>query len=180
MSKTRSEICRFTPRTTPTPTRGLPASPFSADNVNGVLGRTNGGERFTAQTIDLEATRDLSIGRWWGLGTIGARYAEFSLQGLRPIGDSDFAIYTVARGSTLWGQTQSFAQSDVAYDSLYGSGQSQQSVFNRLDNNQTSYIAELQGGVQWLRVADRRHRRLRPDRFHRRCRIHVVNRPRPA
>lgn len=180
-----------------------PSTPAVAGNFNGVLGRTEGSQQFAAQTIDLEATRDLSIGRWWGLGTIGARYAEFtdyrsdsalgrirtgadptnttgqvpdigmysnamysfgnsygsemygtgltfSLQGLRPIADSDFAIYTLARGSTLWGETRSFATSDVAYDSFYGSDFNQSSQLNSL-NNQTYYIAELQLGVQWSR-----------------------------
>jgi hypothetical protein len=76
----------------------------------------------------------------------------FSLQGLRPIGDSGFALYAVARGSTLWGETQSFAGSSAGYDSFYGSGTSTATGFGRL-NDQTYYIAEAQGGVQWSRYS---------------------------
>lgn len=42
----------------------------------GALSMTADFERFQAQTADLELTRDLDIGRWSGVATIGARYAE--------------------------------------------------------------------------------------------------------
>jgi hypothetical protein len=72
----------------------------------------------------------------------------FSLQGLRPIvAHPAWALFLTARGSTLFGETNSWAQSSVAYSSFYGSGAAND--LERIRDHETLMIGELQAGLQW-------------------------------
>lgn len=132
-------------------TFGLRHAQVDHQRFDAVMGRIRTGTSETGQTeipnINQYSTSQYTMATGQGMAFDGAGLT-FSLQGLRPfLANPAFAFFATARGSALFGETNSWAQSSVAYSSAYGSGMAND--LERLREHETLTIAELQAGLQW-------------------------------